>query len=93
MSLFGEYKKLLLNRVLNQHEIEIATSGSSESDKNNRFWMYIDINEVNQVVRCLIVFWNNDLMFCVVFSEKRILRSLDTNSTNVYRPRPSVSFI
>ena len=46
----------LFDRVINQHEIEIATSGSSESDKNNRFWMYIDMNEINLVV-CLL---NND---------------------------------
>ena len=33
-----------------QQEIVIATASNSESDKNNRFWMFIDINEINQKV-------------------------------------------
>jgi len=37
-----------------EHEIEIATASNSDSDKNNRFWMYIDINEINQLVRYLL---------------------------------------
>lgn len=32
------------------HEILITTASNSENDKNNRFWMYIDISEINQMV-------------------------------------------
>jgi hypothetical protein len=32
-----------------KHEIEIKTT-SNVSDKNSCFWMYIDINEINQKV-------------------------------------------
>ena len=39
------------NKVLSgRHEIEIKTTSNTDSDKNNRFWMYIDINEINQTV-------------------------------------------
>lgn len=31
-------------------EFEIASEAAVESEKNNRFWMYIDINEINQMV-------------------------------------------
>jgi hypothetical protein len=31
-------------------EFLITTSSNLESDKNNRFWMYIDISEINQMV-------------------------------------------
>lgn len=37
-------------RATKTQEFEIACESTVESEKNNRFWMYIDINEINQMV-------------------------------------------